>query len=150
MRKLFLLAFASLAFAGCGLTSTVSKKPIETKDSVSDRQKETVAVHSVDVAKFNEGIVAAEKALKASSSDTAKKAALAEVYFKRGFALTEARQYASAIGDFRRALKQVPDHADSKKWIATIANIYKSMNREIPKEGEEPKPLEFKKEKSST
>ncbi len=104
----------------------------------------------IDVSKFDEKISKAEKALKSDSNDSSKKAGLAEAFYDRGFALTQARQYASAVGDYRRALNYVPNHEESKKWMAMIQNIYKSMNREIPSEGEEPAPLEFKPEKKSS
>lgn len=70
---------------------------------------------------------------------------LAEAYFDRGYALTEARQYAAAIGDYRRALKNDPNHEESKKWIDKISGIYRMLKKEAPKEGEEPPPLPFKK-----
>ncbi len=103
----------------------------------------------IDTTKFDKEISKAEKDFKAASEDSSKKTALAEAYYNRGSALTQARQYASAIGDYRRALKYVPDHAESKKWIGMITSIYQSMNREIPPAGEEPAPLEFKKDKGA-
>lgn len=99
----------------------------------------------IDTAKFDGVIAEAEKALKAKPSDPAAKTALADAYFDRGFALTEARQYAAALGDYRRALKQVPDHEESQKWIEQIVGIYRMLKKEPPKEGEEPAPLPFKK-----
>ncbi|MEQ1764331.1 MAG: tetratricopeptide repeat protein [Pyrinomonadaceae bacterium] len=101
---------------------------------------------AIDTAKFDGVIAEAEKALKARPNDAPAKTALADAYFDRGFALTEARQYAAALGDYRKALKQVPDHEESKKWIDQIVGIYKMLNKEAPKEGEEPPPLPFKKE----
>jgi len=56
-------------------------------------------------------------------------------------ALTDARQYASALGDYRRTLKYDPSNAEAKDWIERIVSIYDSINRESPKEGEEPPPL---------
>ena len=51
----------------------------------------------------------------------------------------------AALGDYRKALKHVPDHDESKKWIDQITGIYKMLNKEAPKEGEEPAPLPFQK-----
>ena len=82
--------------------------------------------------------------MKAKSDDASKKA-LAQAYFERGVVLTEARQYASALGDYRRVLKLDPDHAESKKWIEQIVSIYSMHKKDAPKEGEEPPPLPFKK-----
>ena len=70
---------------------------------------------------------------------------LAQAFADRGLALTDARQYASALGDFRRAQKLDPNNAEAKKWIEQIISIYNSINKEYPKEGEEPPPLPFKK-----
>ena len=92
-------------------------------------------------------IAEAEKALKAKPNDEAAKKTLAQAYFDRGAALTEARQYASALGDYRRALKYDPTHEESKKWIDQIINIYSMLKKEYPKEGEEPPPLPWKGEK---
>lgn len=117
-------------------------------ENSKNKTKWTRSGDPIDTSKLDEAISKAQASLKKSENDPAGKAALAEAFFNRGFALTEARQYASAIGDYRRALKQVPGHAESKKWINTISGIYKSMNKEIPPEGEEPPPLEVKKVES--
>lgn len=98
----------------------------------------------IDTAEFDKAIAAAEKDLKAKPNDEAVKKAAADAYFKRGFALTEARQYASALGDFRKTLKLDPDHEDAKTWQTQIVGIYEMMKREYPKPGEEPTPLPWK------
>lgn len=99
---------------------------------------------AIDTAKFDGVIAEAEKAFKAKPNDAAAKSALADAYFDRGFALTEARQYAAALGDYRKALKIVPDHEESQKWLNQIVSIYKMLNKDAPKEGEEPAPLPWK------
>src|SRR5688572_9343839 len=60
----------------------------------------------IDTAKYDGVIAEAEKAYKAKPNDPAAKSNLADAYFDRGFALTDsaARQYAAALGDYRRAL----------------------------------------------
>lgn len=100
----------------------------------------------IDTSKFDETIAKDEKAVKANASDQAAKEALGQAYFDRGFALTQARQYASALGDYRRALKYDPNHEDAKKWMEQILTIYGTLKKEAPPEGEEPPPLPFKKE----
>ncbi|HTH51909.1 MAG TPA: tetratricopeptide repeat protein [Pyrinomonadaceae bacterium] len=85
--------------------------------------------------------VAIEKADKSGD-----KKSLSQAYFKRADALTQARQYAAALGDYRKALRADPSNADAKNWIDQITMVYQSMNREAPKEGEEPAPLPFKKQ----
>lgn len=108
--------------------------------------KWSAAGDPIDTTDFDKAIADAEKNLKAKPSDAAAKTAAVEAYFKRGFALTEARQYASALGDYRRALKIDPNHEESKKWQQQIIGIYEMMKKEYPKPGEEPAPLPFKKE----
>ena len=99
----------------------------------------------IDTSKFDSAIADAERKMKLKPDDESKKA-LANAYFERGVALTEARQYASALGDYRRALKLDPGHAESQKWIDQIVSIYQMLKKDAPKEGSEPPPLPFKKE----
>ncbi len=107
--------------------------------------KWTQSGNPIDTAKFDGVIIAAEKMLRSNPANGAAKTTAAQAYFDRGFALTEAHQYAAALGDFRKALKLDPDQEDAKKWIDKIINIYASIKRDFPKEGEEPPPLPFKK-----
>ena len=99
----------------------------------------------IETAKFDKAIADADKALKAKPTDEALKTVAAQAYFERGFALTEARQYASAIGDYRRALKIDPNHEESQKWVEQIVGIYEMLKKEPPKPGEEPPPLPLQK-----
>jgi len=99
----------------------------------------------IDTTKFDLAIAAAEKEAKAKPSDEAAKKAFSKAYFERGVALTDARQYASALGDYRRAVKYDPDNTEAKDWIDQIIMIYGSLKKEYPKEGEEPPPLPLKK-----
>jgi len=100
----------------------------------------------IDTKEFDSAIAAAEVAFNKKPSDNAPKKALGVAYFNRAEALTKARQYASALGDYRRSLKYDPSNETAKEWIDQITMIYSSMNRESPKEGDEPQPLPFKKE----
>ena len=101
----------------------------------------------IDTKQFDTAIATAEVSQKKSPNDATAKKRLADAYFKRAMALTEARQYASALGDFRRTVKYDSDNAEAKDWIGKIVMIYDSMNKESPKEGEEPPPLPFTKGK---
>lgn len=114
------------------------------KSANSSTSKWSQSGEPIDTAKFDDAIGAAEKALKAKPSDEAANKNLAEAFFARGFALTEARQYASALGDYRRALTFDPNHEESKKWIDQIILIYGTLKKDYPKEGEEPPPLPLK------
>ncbi len=110
------------------------------------KTKWTQSGNSIDVSEFDAEIAGAQKALKAKPTNEAAKKSLAEAFVKRGVALTDARQYASALGDYRHALKFDAENEDAKKWIEEILNIYAILNRDYPKEGEEPPPLPFNKQ----
>lgn len=125
--------------------STAANQTIVPKSET--KTKWTQSGDAIDTKEFDAEIAKAEKNLKAKPKDEAAKKALAEAYFKRGFALTDARQYASALGDYRRTLKYDPTNEEAKNGMDTIIGIYESLNREYPTEGEEPPPLPFKKEK---
>ena len=100
---------------------------------------------AIDTAKFDGTIAAGEKAVKAKPTDEKAKKDLAAAYYDRAVALTDARQYAAALGDYRHALKIDPTHAEAKDWIAQIEGIYQMLKKDVPKEGQEPPPLPFKK-----
>lgn len=171
MKKILFFSFISLIFIGCGNSApSVSEQPAAAANSTNRRESQTVVSHTtenslppsamksatktkwtqsgnpIDTSEYDAKIEKAQKEVKAKPNDGQAKEALADAYFERGMALTEARQYASALGDYRRALKIDPNNADAKKWIDQIVGIYESINREYPKEGEEPPPLPFKKE----
>jgi tetratricopeptide (TPR) repeat protein len=110
-----------------------------------EKSKWTQSGDPVDTKEFDSAIASAEVALNKKPSDADAKKALGAAYFNRAEALTKARQYASALGDYRRALKYDPSNSTAKEWIDQISSIYASMNRESPKEGEEPPPLPLKK-----
>jgi tetratricopeptide (TPR) repeat protein len=99
----------------------------------------------IDTSEMDNAIADAEKNVKAKPGDEAARKALGDAYFKRASALTDARQYAAALGDYRRALKNDPSNSEAKDWIAQIISIYDSMNKQYPPEGEEPPPLPFRK-----
>jgi tetratricopeptide (TPR) repeat protein len=99
----------------------------------------------IDVSEFNEEIARAEKNLKAKPKDAQARKTAAEAFLKRAIVLTDARQYASALGDYRRVLKYDAENEDAKKWISQIIEIYEGLNKEAPPAGEEPPPLPFEK-----
>jgi tetratricopeptide (TPR) repeat protein len=109
------------------------------------QSKWTQSGDAFDTSELDSTIAKAEKDLSKKPDDAAAKKALAEAYLKRGIALTDKRQYASALGDYRRTLKYDPANAEAKEWIDKIVMIYESINRSYPAEGQEPPPLPFKK-----
>jgi tetratricopeptide (TPR) repeat protein len=99
----------------------------------------------IDTAMYDGTIAAAEKIIQSKPADETAKKNLADAYYERGVALTQAQQYAAALGDYRRALKYDPEHEGSKDWIGQIEGIYKMLKKDAPKQGEEPPPLPFTK-----
>lgn len=126
-------------------TENQTPKPANSVGVPAAPYKSSATGEPIDTAKFDGTIAAAEKIVKSKPADEAAKKTLADAYFDRGFALTEARQYASALGDYRRALKYDANHEESKKWIGQIVGIYGMLKKDAPKEGEEPPALPFKK-----
>lgn len=175
MKNLAIFGFLALTFTGCSNSAPQTVQNPNSNQAQRNEKMQSVVSHTtenqpppavnssdkgagtktkwtqsgspIDTKEFDSEIAAAEKVHKAKPTDAAANSALADAYFKRGFALTEARQYASALGDFRRAIKYDPKNEDAKGWIDQIISIYNSINKEYPKEGEEPPPLPFKKEK---
>jgi tetratricopeptide (TPR) repeat protein len=168
MKKILIVFAAALLAAACG----TSAKPISTSNTAANstpQRSETAISHgppeqapggsntaapkgkwtqggdAFDTSTFDSDIAKAEKALSAKPSDAAAKKDLGTAYFKRAVALTEKRQYASALGDYRRAVKYDPSNEEAKNWIGQIISIYDSINKASPPEGEEPPPLPFKK-----
>lgn len=112
-----------------------------------EKPKWTQSGEPIDTKEMDAAIASAEKASSAKPSDVKLKKALAEAYYKRGVALTDARQYASALGDYRKAFKNDASKTEAKDWIDKIIMIYDGLGKSYPKEGEEPPPLPFTKEK---
>ncbi|CAN5299909.1 hypothetical protein BH10ACI1_BH10ACI1_31430 [soil metagenome] len=174
MKKITVLSFTALLFAGCNSASqqtdninvapnnsvqnTTNSMVVSSHSEMNTTTNSTVVPKSetktkwtqsgnpIDTTSFDAEIKQAENKLKAKQNDETLKKALAESFVKRGIALTDARQYASALGDYRRALKLDPNNEEAKKWIEQTIRIYDSIAREYPKAGEEPPSLPFKKE----
>ena len=127
--------------------STAAKNtPTNSATSKPQSSGNSPMAKTIDTGEMTANIEKAEKAYKAKSGDAKLKDALAETYFVRAFALTEAAQYRAALGDFRKGLKLKPDAEEAKKMHDEIISIFKSINREPPKEGEEPAPMPFSKQ----
>jgi len=105
------------------------------------KSKWTQGGDPIDTKELDAAIKSAETALIDKPNDPANRKAMGDAYFKRAEALKDARQYASALGDYRRALKHDPSNAQAKNWIDQIIMIYDSLGRESPPEGQEPPPL---------
>ena len=158
--KIFVILLSSLALAACGSAPRpVAENSNGNSAPASNERPQTVIAHTtengtppaagekshwtqrgnpIDTSTYDAEIAKAEK-----SGD---KKAIAAAYLKRANALTQAGQYASALGDYRRTVKNDPSNGEAQEWIMQITSIYDSMNREAPKEGEEPPPLPFKKD----
>jgi len=118
------------------VTTLPSSKP-------ASSSTESPQARPIDVAEMTVEIEKAETEFKKNPKA---KEALAKAYFVRATALTGAAQYRAALGDYRKGLKLDPADEDAKKMHDQILSIFKQINREPPKEGEEPKPLPFVKQ----
>lgn len=121
--------------------SDANAVPVQKSDK---KTKWTQSGNPIDTTGFDTEIKQIQDKLKANPKAEDLKKMLADAYVQRAIALTEARQYASALGDYRKAQKLDPENEEAKKWIGQIISIYEGINREYPKEGEEPPPLPFK------
>ena len=119
--------------------------PATASNSKSNSPVMTGNAQAIDISDFDAAISKAEKDFKAKPKDEAAKKTLANAYAERALALTGAAQYRAALGDFRRCLKLDPENAEAKKMHDQIVDIFKSLNREPPKEGEEPPPMPYEK-----
>jgi hypothetical protein len=130
MKKIVILSLSALLFAACGGSAeqrtSVTNAPPNASNSLvvsshssqnsaapnatvvpksETKTKWTQSGNPIDTSKFDADIAQAEKDLKAKPNDEKAKKALAASFVARGLALTDARQYASALGDYRRAQK---------------------------------------------
>ncbi len=169
--KYFVIVIAAILVSACNTAAPIAQGPelpAENRSVNGGNRLESVAAHTtenedpttaktpehrgpvgepIDTTEFDAAIKAATKEMAASPKSTEIKEKLGGAYFSRAFALTQARQYPAALGDYRRALKYDPANEEAEKWIAVIENIYKTMpDKTLPKEGEEPEPLPFKRE----
>lgn len=126
--------------------STDKNAPSNTANTATQPASNSPMSKAVDVTELTAKIEKADKELKAKPNDAKAKENLAAAYFERAFALTKAAQYRAALGDFRKGLKLNPNDKDAKSMHDQIIDIFKSIGREPPKEGEEPPPLPFSKE----
>lgn len=163
MKKTVIIGIFALVSIGCGDAATVQQTNTNSVSNSATRptNQMTVTSHTtekpsnkpaggspmekaVDVKDLTEKIEKADKDYKAKPNDAKAKEALATAYFGRAFVLTDAAQYKAALGDFRKGLKLNPDDKEAKEMHDKIVSIFQSMKRELPKEGEEPPPLEAK------
>lgn len=118
--------------------------PNASNQKSGEKTKWTQSGNPIDTTEFDAEIKNIQDKMKENPKEESLKKMLAEAYVKRGMALTDARQYASALGDYRKAQKLDPANELSKEWIGQIIGIYTGMNKDYPKEGEEPPPLPAK------
>lgn len=167
MKKELLLAGVLLTAFGCGSANNTVENPVTPPAGQSDssgirahggtapalnsggqeqgKSSWTQGGSPIDTTAFDAAISKAEANYKAKTGDQSRALALAEAYVKRATALTEARQYASALGDYRRALKLDPNNSEAKRWVEEIIAIYDMLKKSYPAEGQEPPPLPFDK-----
>ena len=128
-------------------SDAVKSAPVQSSriDSSASSSGASPMSKAIDVSKMTADIETADKVFKQNQKDDKTKDKLAEAYFVRAFALTDAAQYRSALGDFRKGLKLNPNNAEAKAMHDQIIDIFQnSLHRDPPKEGEEPPPMPIK------
>ncbi|MCY7348763.1 MAG: tetratricopeptide repeat protein [Pyrinomonadaceae bacterium] len=172
MKKYLIISLASLISIGCGgaaqqtattttnantavnaltVQTTTSNQAIVSSHS-NDAGKtalpsgntpagESPMAKPIDVATMTADIEKAEQEYKKNPKT---KNELARAYFVRATVLTGAAQYRAALGDYRKGLKLDPTDESAKKMHDEIISIFKQLNREPPKEGEESAPMPIK------
>ena len=166
IKRIIIFSIAAIS-AACGSAPLAVQQNANGATTPSSNQPQSVIAHSseskpgdtaaagkpkwsqsgeaIDTKAFDSGIIASDKALSTKPADEKLKKIVSTAYFNRGFALTESRQYAAALGDYRKAYKLDPTKAEAKEWIDKIIKIYDGLKKEYPKEGEEPPALPFTK-----
>ena len=97
---------------------------------------------AIDTSKYDARINQLEEQAKKKPNDAALRKQLAQAYLERGNALTQARQYGAALGDYRRTLAYDTGNEEARYWSDTITGIFNQMKRPVPAEGAEPTPLQ--------
>lgn len=158
MKLIGIFLFAAAAFGCTSASQSIQSNTAPSNSSLNERPQTTIGhssenpggppVKSGEKSKWSQSgepidTKVYDDAIKAAERSPAK--AQSEAYYKRAFALTDARQYASALGDYRKAAKLDPSNTQAKAWIDKIIMIYDGMNKDYPKEGEEPPALPFTK-----
>lgn len=113
-----------------------------TSSSSSSAPEKSAGGDYIDTSQHDAKINRLEEQSKKKPGDEALRKQLAQGYLERGNALTGARQYQAALGDYRRTLRYDPANEEAKYWADTIIGILKQMNRPVPEEGSEPPPLQ--------
>lgn len=98
---------------------------------------------AIDTSKYDAEVERLRKQAGGKGSE-ADRAALAHAYLERANALTKARQYRAALGDYRRTLKYDPANDEAKQMSGMIVSILQQMGRDVPPEGAEPSPLPYR------
>ncbi len=134
----------SLVVSSHSTDKTAPSNPSNSSNSSNSQSPNSPMSKPIDVTAMTANIEKADKEYKAKPTDAKAKENLAAAYFERASALTEAAQYRAALGDFRKGLKLNPNDKDAKAMHDQIIDIFKSIGREPPKDGEEPPPLPIK------
>jgi tetratricopeptide (TPR) repeat protein len=99
---------------------------------------------AIDTSKYDAEVERLKKPAEKKGASEDDRIALSHAYFDRANALTKAKQYRAALGDYRRTLKYDPQNDEALQMAGTIISILRQMGRDIPQEGAEPTPLPFK------
>jgi tetratricopeptide (TPR) repeat protein len=99
---------------------------------------------AIDTSKYDAEIARLQKQVEKKGAGGEDRLSLSHAYLDRANALTKAKQYRAALGDYRRTLKYDPQNDEALQMAGTIISILRQMGRDIPQEGAEPSPLPYK------
>ena len=127
--------------ANANAPNNANASPVAPAKTASSLPGKAQMGEAIDTSPYDAKIKRLEEQAKKNPNDESLRKLLAQAYLERGNALTQARQYQAALGDYRRTLRYDPENKEASYWSDTIIGIMKQMNRDVPAEGAEPTPL---------
>lgn len=137
--KLLFFATVLIVLSSFSLTSAQGNQT----NQINNSSQQSGLPKAIDISSYDKAIELAGQILKVNPNKKANKKRLAAAYAARGFALVDAAQYKSALGDLRRCLKLNPKDKRTRAMHDQIIDIYKSLDIEPPAECKEPPPIPF-------
>lgn len=129
---------------GAPLARPAHERAAPPSSSSSSSSSTGAGGEAIDTSTYDAEVARLQKRGAAKGASEADRTALAHAYLERAKALTKARQYRAALGDYRRTLKYDPANEEAEQMSGMIISILQKMGREVPAEGAEPTPLPYK------
>ena len=132
---------AAPRFALAALAALAASLPPPAPPAASAQAQRNPHAAQVSTRELDVRIAKAEAKLAAAGATDADRAAAAAAYLARGnvyYSAGTPSLYKFALGDFRRALKYDPANSEARTKATQIVEIYESMGRPVPTNGDEP------------